>query len=508
MQHRSPRATAIGIDLGSANTDVSIRGRGERSSSRTLDGVTAGAETTASDFAAVFGRVRAFRDEFPPGPTATALAVPASWERDRAQEAADAAEAAGLDRPSFVPAPEAAAVYVQARGHELEPGAALVVYALGADACEVAVVRRDEEGHTVLAGRSVGRLGGEEFDDLVLAYLSGRHRDADPRFWDRAVDPAETSLRPALLAEIRAARERLSDRASTEIALGEAGLELQLTQQELESCIGEVVEQTCELTLAVLAASGIDPDEAAGLLLIGGASRTPLVVARLAERTGLKPVLPDRPEQVAAEGAALVAYAASAPVEPVPSRFRRNALRAGVLVSLLAATIVSASAIFGSELGEGENAESAGAETTSAPASSPASETPSASDGSLGSGGAEGPAAGEQQSSAPQEEGEESAEPDPAPEDSPTTTAPGREESASVGTVPEVTGMSAREAKEHLAGSGFTDVEFEAEEDPLFGPWYDDCEVKTQDPEPGSRIELDTPITVVYSHADPDACDV
>jgi len=508
MQHRSPRATAIGIDLGSANTDVSIRGRGERSSSRVLDGVTAGTDTTAGDFAAVFGRVRAFRDEFPPGPTATALAVPASWERERAREAADAAEAAGLGRPSFVPAPEAAAVYVEARGHELEPGAALVVYALGADACEVAVVRRDEEGHTVLAGRSVGRAGGDEFDDLVLAYLSGRHRDADPEFWDRVTDPAEISLRPALLAEIRAARERLSDRASTEIALREAGLELQLTQQELESCIGEVVEQTCELTLAVLAASGVDPGEAAGLLLIGGASRTPLVVARLAERTGLGPVLPDRPEQVAAEGAALVAYAASAPVEPVPSRLRRNAVRAGVLAAILLAAVVGAGAIFGSEPGADEDEEPVAAETTSAPPSVPASEAPSTPEGSLGSGGAEGPAAGEQQSPTPEDEEEESAGTDPTPEEAPTTTGPGREESASMGTVPEVTGMPAQEAKAYLTGAGFTDVDFEAEEDPLFGPWYDDCEVKAQDPEPGSWIELDAPITVTYSHADPDACDV
>ncbi len=507
MQHRSPRATAVGIDLGSANTDVSIRGRGERSSSRVLDGVPADAETSAGDFAAVFGRVRAFRDEFPAGPTETALAVPASWERDRAQEAADAAEAAGLGRPSFVPAPEAAVVYVEARGHELEPGAALVVYALGADACEIGVVRRDEEGHTVLAGQSLGGVGGDEFDDLVLAYLSGRHRDADPGFWDRVADPDEEALRPAMLAEIRRARERLSDRASADIALREAGLELQLTQQELESCIGEVVEQTCDLTLAVLAASGIEPGEADGLLLVGGASRTPLVVARLAERTGLKPILPDRPERVAAEGAALVAFAASAPVEPRPSRLRRNALRVGVLASLLLVAVAGTSAIFGSELGEGASEESIGVETTSATPSPSA--TPSAADGSIGAGGGEGPIPGEQQSTTPDEAEESAAADDPTPEEeAPTTTGSDREESAAVGTVPEVTGMSALEAERFLAGTGFTNVEFEAEEDPLFGPWYDDCEVKAQDPEPGSRLELDAPIAVTYSHSDTADCEV
>src|SRR5690606_8057725 len=162
----------------------------------------------------------------------------------------------------------------------LEPGAALIVYGLGASGCEVGVVRRDEDGHTVLAAHGAGEVGGDEFDHLVLAYLSGRHGDDDREFWDRVDGPDEAALRPALLEEIRRARERLSEHASADVALPEAGLELQLTQQELESCIAEPVEQTCDLAAAVMEAAGVGPEEASGLLMIGGASRTPLVVAR------------------------------------------------------------------------------------------------------------------------------------------------------------------------------------------------------------------------------------
>ncbi|WP_035697492.1 Hsp70 family protein, partial [Glycomyces tenuis] len=273
MQHRSPRAAAVGVDLGTSTTTVSIRGRGERSATRVFDGLPP--EAAAGALAAAFDRVRSFLDESEAGRAPVTVVVPASWERDRLNEVADAAEASGLERPSFLPSAEAAAVYVEARGHEFEPGTALVVYELGASTCEVGVVRRDRDGRTVLAAHATGDIGGDEFDHLVLAYLSGRHRDTDPEFWDRVMDPSEEVLRPALLEEIGRARERLSEQPSADIALD--GLELQLTQQELESCIDELVEQSCELAARVLAAAGVGAEETAGLLLTGGASRTPLV---------------------------------------------------------------------------------------------------------------------------------------------------------------------------------------------------------------------------------------
>src|SRR5690625_3247506 len=140
MQHRSPRAVAAGVDPGTTHVTVSIRGRGERSNTRTLDGVRA----DANALTAVFARVHALLAETTEGRPPVAVIAPASWERDRLDEVADAAEAAGLARPSLIPAAVAAARYVEARGHSLEPGTALVVYGLGARSCEVGVVRRDE----------------------------------------------------------------------------------------------------------------------------------------------------------------------------------------------------------------------------------------------------------------------------------------------------------------------------------------------------------------------------
>ncbi len=67
--------------------------------------------------------------------------------------------------------------------------------------------------------------------------------------------------------------------------------------------------------------------------------------------------------------------------------------------------------------------------------------------------------------------------------------------------------MSAEEAGATLTDAGFTNVDYQAEPDPLFGPWYDDCEVKAQDPAPDTRLDFDEPITVTYSGTESDDCE-
>lgn len=501
MQHRSPRAAAVGVDLGTSSTTVSIRGRGERSTTREFDGLSR--ERATDSLISAFDRVRAFRDDAEETAAQVSIVAPAAWERDRLSEVAAAAAAANLGRPTFVSTAEAAAVYAEAHGREFAPGAALVVYDLGSGSCEIGVVRLDEDGRTVLAAHTTDGIGGDEFDHLVLAYLSGRHGDDDPEFWGRVAAPSEETLRPALLEEIRRARERLSEQPSADIALPEAGLELELTQQELESCIGELVDQSCELAAEVLAVSGAE--EPAGLLLTGGASRTPLVVARLSERLGLKPVLPERPERVLGEGAAL-AVRTEAPDEPAPSRLRRNVLRVGVLTALLAG-LIGTTAIFGSELGSGVSYEVGGPESTS---TAPSSESTSpAEDGDLGSGGpGHAPGDGESRSPEPDETGEPGdTAPPPEQDEAPPPTEDDREEEATAGYVPNLVAMSAEEAGETLSSTGFTNVEYKAEPDPVFGPWYDDCEVKEQSPEPGTTHAFDEPVTVVYSGSESDDCE-
>ncbi|MQM25905.1 Hsp70 family protein [Glycomyces albidus] len=491
MQH-TPVATAIGVELGSSSVTLSIRRGDQESEIRCLDG-----EATLE---AVLDRVRAARDEAG-GAVPVGFAVPASWGPARRQELAYLAGEAGLGEVEIMAAPEAAAIcYTEGLGRELAPGAGLAVCDLGARTFDVSVLVRGEEEFQHRASASTAEVGGREFDQLLFAYLSGRYRDTDPEFWDKVDAPAnaeEEALRTALLGEIRAARELISKRPRAGVPLPVGERDLHLTRDEVESCIRQLVDQAADLVVGAIAEAGA---AVTGLILVGGASRTPLLAAVLAERTGLEPAVPAFPEAALADGARIVALANAPAVEADGRPRRKAARRIGVLAAVLL-PLVAAGAVFGNQLG-GDDRPEASASTSPEPSPTPAtSDTASSTDeaGGSGVGGQEAP--GSPQAVASDEEEDEATASETA-DDSP-------EESATAGTVPEVTGMTANAAEDALNGAGFTEVAREGEQEGLFGPWYDDCEVIEQEPAAGEQHALGDPITITYSYSgsDPSVCD-
>nr|BFF24851.1 hypothetical protein GCM10025732_28160 [Glycomyces mayteni] len=91
-------------------------------------------------------------------------------------------------------------------------------------------------------------------------------------------------------------------------------------------------------------------------------------------------------------------------------------------------------------------------------------------------------------------------------ESDPTTEAP---EAPTSGGVPEVTGLTANEAEAALNGAGFAEVARTGDQEGLFGPYYDDCEVIAQDPAAGEERAFADTITITYSYSGTDetVCD-
>ncbi|WP_112136741.1 Hsp70 family protein [Glycomyces dulcitolivorans] len=488
MQH-TPVATAIGVELGSSSVRLSVRRGDQESEIRELDG--------DQPLEAVLGRVRDARDQAG-GAVPVGFAVPASWGAARRQELVYLAGETGLGEVEIMAAPEAAAVcYVKGLGRELGPGAGLVVCDLGARSFEVSIVVRGEDDFQHRGSVTTGEVGGREFDQLLFAYLSGRYRDTDPEFWDKVGAPTdidEEALRASLLDEIRSARELISKRPRAGVHLPIGERDLHLTRDEVESCIGELLLQSADLVVQAIA----EADTAVtGLILVGGASRTPLLATVLAERTGLDPVLPAFPEAAAADGARIVALA-NAPVAPAEGTSRgKTTRRLGVLAAVLL-PLVAAGAVFGNQLGD-DQADGGASETPEPTASAATSDAASSVDEEGGSG-----VGGQEAPGSPQAVASESASETEDDDESQNA-----EESASVGTVPDVAGMTANDAEAALNGAGFTDVSRTGEQEGLFGPWYDDCEVIGQDPAAGEERPLADPVTITYSYAgtDPSVCD-
>jgi hypothetical protein len=265
----------------------------------------------------------------------------------------------------LVAEPAAAAVYLtNALGVRVAPGAAVVVYDFGAGTFDVAVVRRGgDSGWDLMACDGFDDLGGVELDAVIVERLRSQLTARDPRAWLPLADPrtpADARSRRVLWDEARAAKEQLSRSSTTGLHVPIYDADMHLTREEFEHAARPLIERTVALTASTLASSGLSPDRLAGLFLVGGSSRIPLIATLLHRRLGIAPTVIEQPELVVAQGALSAAPArssveAAAPVPvpdspaprtatPPPARPRR---RRWVARAAAGATIAVAAAVIG-----------------------------------------------------------------------------------------------------------------------------------------------------------------
>ncbi|SDI95070.1 Hsp70 protein [Rhodococcus triatomae] len=169
--------------------------------------------------------------------------------------------------------------------------ATLVFYDLGSSGLTVSVVER--ASGTVLAWQRTDQVGGDVFDRLIRDnQISGR----------RLTPPPDAQAAAALDVQCREAKERLSSGGAVCVP-GPAGL-LLLSRDVFDSLIGPTVESSARLVRDVVERSGRRPD---AVVLLGGGARIPIVQSVVESWLALPVVIPEHPETVTSEGAALLA---------------------------------------------------------------------------------------------------------------------------------------------------------------------------------------------------------
>lgn len=240
-------------------------------------------------------------------PSQVTLTVPAEWGPARRQVIEDAATRSGLGQVRLVPEPVAAATYyAEALEHRMAVGSSIVVYDLGAGTFDASVVRRTAQGFETVALDGRNDLGGLDIDAALIEHLGVTYGDRDG--WKRLVNPSTVEERRyfrEFQEEVRGAKERLSRHQQSDIAIPLLEVEAHLTRTELEQIAHPHLEQTIRVTQAVIRAAGLDVAASAGVFLVGGASRMPLVGTMLHRTLGLAPTVLDQPEVVVAEGSVL-----------------------------------------------------------------------------------------------------------------------------------------------------------------------------------------------------------
>jgi hypothetical protein len=250
------------------------------------------------------------------------LTFPASWGATRRLVLADAAATAGLGRVRLVPEPVAAAAYfTQVLGREVPIGAVVVVHDFGAGTFDASVVARTSSGFEVLAVDGRDDIGGIDVDNAIVAHLGKICEANNPEAWLRLMRPATVEDRRArrlLWDDARVAKERLSRSPSAELTVPLLNIDVHLNREELEDLARPLLDQTVRVTQGVIRWAQLAEGRVAGVFLVGGSSRIPLVATLLHRALGEAPVAIDQPELVVAEGS-LVGGASAAPVSAGPA---------------------------------------------------------------------------------------------------------------------------------------------------------------------------------------------
>ena len=235
------------------------------------------------------------------------LTHPADWGGFRTRVLRDAAAGLGA-RIVLVPEPVAAAVFHAASFPAHHANRPLAVFDLGGGTVDVSVVRPapGPPGFQVLATRGDPTFGGADVDQLLLDHVGTVVSDADKPAWRALVegrDLADRRRRRVIHQDVRGAKETLSRHAYTDVPMPSPFPDAHVTRADLERLISGPIDRAAELTVATIRDAGTAPAELAGIFLVGGSSRIPLVSRLVHQRTGVMPTTLDQPETVVARGA-------------------------------------------------------------------------------------------------------------------------------------------------------------------------------------------------------------
>jgi molecular chaperone DnaK (HSP70) len=233
------------------------------------------------------------------------ITVPAYFSDAQRQATREAGEIAGLEVVRIINEPTAASLVYEAAQ---EQGKRILVYDLGGGTFDVSVVRIEGGVVEVISSHGNNHLGGDDFDEKIVAHVLEHLKIK------HGVSIAD---RPQAMARVlrsaEAAKKYLSDhpyaRIEEEYLTERDGklinLDLELSRTEYEEMITPFIEETLGAIHIALESAHLTSSQVDEILLVGGATRTPMIRRRLTEAFGREPRGEVDPDLCVAMGAAI-----------------------------------------------------------------------------------------------------------------------------------------------------------------------------------------------------------
>ncbi|NTW45731.1 MAG: molecular chaperone DnaK [Candidatus Moranbacteria bacterium] len=237
--------------------------------------------------------------------TEAVITVPAYFDDSQRKATMEAGEIAGLNVRRIINEPTAAAL---AYGFNKKKDEKIAVYDLGGGTFDISILEVAEDTVEVKSTNGDTHLGGDDFDQKIIHWILDEFKKQE------GIDLGKDAL---ALQRIKEAAEKakieLSTAADTEInqpfittdANGPKHLVMKLTRAKLEELVGELVEATLVPVKKALADAKLSAKDIDEVVMVGGMTRMPLVLATVEKYFGKKPNISVNPDEVVAMGAAI-----------------------------------------------------------------------------------------------------------------------------------------------------------------------------------------------------------
>ena len=240
--------------------------------------------------------------------TEAVITVPAYFDDAQRTATKEAGQIAGLEVLRIINEPTAAALaYGLEKKHADET---VLVFDLGGGTFDVSVLEIGDGVFEVKSTSGDTKLGGDDWDEAVIEWIADRFKG------DHGVD---LSGDPMALQRLKEAAEKakieLSQKQEAQINLpfitatsaGPLHLDYTLSRAAFESMTSQLLDRCRRPFERALADAGLSADEVDHIILVGGSTRMPAVSALVTELTGKTPHKGVNPDEVVAVGATIQA---------------------------------------------------------------------------------------------------------------------------------------------------------------------------------------------------------
>ena len=250
--------------------------------------------------------------------TKAVITVPAYFNDSQRQATKDAGQIAGLEVLRIINEPTAASLAYGLDKKNLET---ILVFDLGGGTFDVSVLEVGDGVVEVKATNGDTHLGGDDWDQRIIDYIADEFKK------DQGIDLRQDRMALQRLKEAaEKAKIELSSVMETEINLpfitadasGPKHLQMKLTRAKLEQLTEDLVQRCVGPFKQALADAKLTASEIDEVVLVGGATRMPMIQELVRRLTGGKePHKGVNPDEVVAVGAAIQAGVLAGDVKDV-----------------------------------------------------------------------------------------------------------------------------------------------------------------------------------------------